>query len=150
MKKLSRQEFLALLAWSSVGIPASVMGIGSFGFLIPKVTYGRSSINKIGKSVDFPSGSNIFMPEQRLFIASEAEGIRAMSAVCTHLGCTVGRVEWGYQCPCHGSKFDAAGRVLRGPAPKPLPWYKIFQGPDAYLIVDTRVEVPTETFFELT
>jgi len=90
------------------------------------------------------------MPEQRLFVSSGAKGIRAMSAICTHLGCTVGRVEWGYQCPCHGSKFDAAGRVLRGPAPKPLPWYKIFQGPDAYLIVDTRVEVPTETFFELT
>ena len=150
MKKLSRQEFLTLLAWSSVGIPASLMGLGSFGFLVPNVTYGLSTVVKIGKPGDFVPGSNIFMPEQRLFIASEAKGMRAMSAVCTHLGCTVGKVEWGYQCPCHGSRFDASGRVLRGPAPKSLPWYKIFQGPDAFLMVDTRVEVPQETFLKST
>ncbi len=149
MKKLSRQEFLRLLAWSSVGIPASLMGIGSFEFFVPNVTYGLSSTVKIGKPVDFPSESTIFMPEQRLYITSEAEGITAMSAVCTHLGCTVGRVEWGYQCPCHGSRFDATGRVLRGPASKPLPWFKIFQGPDGLLLVDTRLQVPTKTFFKV-
>jgi cytochrome b6-f complex iron-sulfur subunit len=150
MKKLSRQEFLTLLAWSSVGIPASLMGIGSFKFFVPNVTYGLASSVKIGKPGDLPPGSDIFMPEQRLFITSKAGGIRAMSAICTHLGCTVGRVEWGYQCPCHGSRFDAAGRVLRGPAPKPLPWFKILQGPDGLLLVDTRVQVPTKTFFKLT
>lgn len=150
MKKLSRQEFLTLLAWSGVGIPASLMGIGSFEFFIPNVTYGLSSTVKIGKPEDLPAGSNVFIPEQRLFIASEAEGIRAMSAVCTHLGCTVGRVEWGYQCPCHGSRFDASGRVLRGPAPKPLPWFRIFEGPDGLLLVDTRIEVAVGTLFKVT
>ncbi len=41
---------------------------------------------------------------------------------CTHLGCTF---PWNandnqFQCPCHGSRYDAEGRVLRGPAPLPL------------------------------
>ncbi len=51
---------------------------------------------------------------------------------CTHLGCVPianqgGHPGWG--CPCHGSMFDAVGRVTRGPAPinLPLPPYA-FQG----------------------
>lgn len=43
--------------------------------------------------------------------------------VCTHLGCipvaNTGEAE-GWTCPCHGSKYDGSGRVVRGPAPKNL------------------------------
>jgi ubiquinol-cytochrome c reductase iron-sulfur subunit len=40
--------------------------------------------------------------------------------VCTHLGCTplFGQGEWGgWFCPCHGSQYDTAGRIRKGPAP---------------------------------
>ena len=45
-----------------------------------------------------------------------------LSAVCTHRGCTV---RWDadaaqFACPCHGSQFDANGRVTRGPARRAL------------------------------
>lgn len=43
--------------------------------------------------------------------------------VCTHLGCvpTFGGGEFGgWLCPCHGSVYDTAGRIRRGPAPKNL------------------------------
>ena len=149
MKKLSRQEFLNWLAWGSVGIPGTLLSLGSFRFLVPELVFGPPAMFKIGKPEDFPLGSRMLLPESRLFITSTGEGIMAMSAVCTHLGCTVGKLEWGYQCPCHGSRFDTGGRVLRGPAPKPLPWFKIFQGSDGRMVVDKRRGVPKGTFFKL-
>ena len=65
---------------------------------------------------------------------SQKPEIMVMEGVCTHLGCSpqLKTVEakgemggdWvgGFYCPCHGSKFDFAGRVFRGaPAPTNLP-----------------------------
>ncbi len=45
-----------------------------------------------------------------------------INAICTHLGCVV---PWDsgankYKCPCHGSQYDANGKVVRGPAPLSL------------------------------
>jgi cytochrome b6-f complex iron-sulfur subunit len=149
MINLSREEFLNWLAWGSAAIPMALMGLGSYKFFVPNVTFGSPAVFKIGKREDFPPGSQTFLREQRLFVVSGEEGIMAMSATCTHLGCAVSRVEWGYQCPCHGSKFDSTGRVLAGPAPTSLPWFRILEGPSGNLITDTRRRVPRGTFFKL-
>ena len=46
----------------------------------------------------------------------------ALNAECSHLGCIVpwNEFEKKFECPCHGSKYDAMGNVLRGPAPYAL------------------------------
>ncbi|WP_299817750.1 ubiquinol-cytochrome c reductase iron-sulfur subunit [uncultured Jannaschia sp.] len=69
--------------------------------------------------------------ENRALAAFEATGSEAvdgewlvMIGVCTHLGCVpLGDAGdfGGWFCPCHGSHYDTAGRVRRGPAPTNLP-----------------------------
>jgi menaquinol-cytochrome c reductase iron-sulfur subunit len=53
--------------------------------------------------------------------------LTAFSPLCTHLGCAY---HWDPQarvfaCPCHGSRFAMDGRVLGGPAPRPLDRYQV-------------------------
>ena len=63
--------------------------------------------------------------------------------VCTHLGCVpLGSAEGepkgefgGYFCPCHGSQYDTAARIRKGPAPKNL------QVPDYVFTSDTIVKI---------
>ncbi|MFQ5806144.1 MAG: Rieske 2Fe-2S domain-containing protein [Phycisphaerae bacterium] len=56
-----------------------------------------------------------------------SERFRAFSAVCTHLGCIVhwNQAKREFECPCHAATFDAAGQVVSGPPPTPLPEYKV-------------------------
>ncbi len=53
--------------------------------------------------------------------------VHSTSAVCVHLGCIVtwNGVEKTWDCPCHGSRFDALGVVINGPANSDLPPEKI-------------------------
>jgi cytochrome b6-f complex iron-sulfur subunit len=53
----------------------------------------------------------------------------------------------GFQCPCHGSKYDRDGRVIAGPAPRNLPWLEISESEDGTLVVDAAKEVKIGTTF---
>lgn len=59
--------------------------------------------------------------ESQMYVLALDEGeYVALSPICTHLGCTVNIEGARLVCPCHGSTYDRAGRVLRGPAERPL------------------------------
>ena len=69
----------------------------------------------------------------------EAEGIYAIFAKCTHLGCTPRwlAAENKFKCPCHGSGFYKSGINFEGPAPRPLERVRITMAEDGQ-IVSTR------------
>ena len=75
---------------------------------------------------DIPVGSSVSAKtsdgKPALVSRPKAGEIVAFSAICTHMGCTVAPAGKKLHCPCHGSVYDAAtGKVLHGPAPRPLP-----------------------------
>lgn len=57
-----------------------------------------------------------------VFVRRHADGIVCFDPACTHLGCRIKLDEkkGRYMCPCHGGVFDAEGKVVSGPPPKPL------------------------------
>jgi nitrite reductase/ring-hydroxylating ferredoxin subunit len=121
-----------------VGIGAATAGFlaATFRFLVPNVLYEPSRRFDVGPAIDFPPDSATFLSDRRLFVFNSADGFYCISSVCTHLGCNVKHIGAGFECPCHGSTFDPSGRVISGPAPRPLSWYAISLSPSAQLIVD--------------
>jgi cytochrome b6-f complex iron-sulfur subunit len=134
------------------GAGVASLATGAFGllgtlarFLVPDVLYEPPRRFPVGLPEDFPPGSATFVAEKRLFVCRTPEGFYAVSAICTHLGCNVSREEGrGFACPCHGSAFDEAGRVLNGPAAWPLPRYSLSLSRRGELVVDTRRTVGTD------
>ncbi|MGI9824106.1 ubiquinol-cytochrome c reductase iron-sulfur subunit [Agromyces sp. Marseille-Q5079] len=78
----------------------------------------------LGALADVPVGGSIdaeIAGEPALIAQPTAGQVVAFSAICTHQGCVVAAAGAEFDCPCHGSKYDAAtGAVLNGPAIDPL------------------------------
>jgi len=141
-----RRDFLV-----QAGIGAGMLALGyqagaSLRSLVPNVSYDAPTTVKLGLPAEFPDGLK-FLPDLRLFVFREGSVFHAISAVCTHLGCTVRaealsqvetrtvegaplRLTHRFQCPCHGSRYTGDGTNVAGPAPKPLAWYHLSIAPD--------------------
>ncbi len=154
----NRREFLM-----KAGLGAGIAGLGlqagaSLRSLLPNVSYDAPTTVKLGLPAEFPDGLK-FLPDERLFVFREGNVFHAISAVCTHLGCTVRaealsqpetasvggaplRMTHRFLCPCHGSKYGGDGTTLAGPAPRPLAWYHLsLATEDGQLVVDLAQEV---------
>jgi cytochrome b6-f complex iron-sulfur subunit len=128
-------------------------GAAVFGyeFLSPNVLYEPSPIVNAGKVERYAKGTVTPDPANGLYIVHSDEGIYAMSAVCTHLGClTTWKADSNsIACPCHGSKFRTDGTKIEGPAPQPLAWLKTSISDDGELLIDRSMPVPTKEFLRV-
>lgn len=141
---VSRRYFFTILGSGALivsGAGSMVLGIQ---FLSPNVLYEPPTQFPIGKAEEFSPGSVALLPKHKVFVVRAPEGFfYAMSAVCTHLGCIS---NWDPErklvaCPCHGSLFARDGSVIQGPAPRPLPHFRIYEGRDARLWVNSQETV---------
>ena len=145
-ERRERRDFLGLAAlWSFLGTGV-VMLAGALRLPMPSVFPETGTRFRIGKPERFPPGTTTRIEARNLLVIHDAGGIRALSLVCPHLGCITHReTDESFTCPCHGSRFDSAGRVIQGPAPGPMRYLAVTRAPNGDLMVDEESPVDAET-----
>lgn len=89
---------------------------------VMSVTVGRSDQIQPNSGAIFKFGD-----EPALLVRTAGGELRAFSARCTHLNCTVQYDQGAKEivCACHGGQFDLNGKNVGGPPPKPLTAYSV-------------------------
>lgn len=110
----------------SVGAVAGLGGLAFrlFQYLYPVVPAVKFVQVFASKETDIPPDGVRFvnLPQGPVMLERDGEQVRALSAICTHLGCII---HWhperrAYICPCHGGVYAMDGKVISGPPPRPL------------------------------
>jgi len=135
------------------------LGLGSLWTMAASFLFATIGMMRLPKAAVLPSPSKKFRvalpetlaagepfvpPGRSVALFRDAEGVFAISTVCTHLGCIVKPSAEGFECPCHGSRFAPDGEVRKGPAPRPLPWLKVSVS-GSLVTVDEGTTVPHGT-----
>jgi cytochrome b6-f complex iron-sulfur subunit len=140
--KMSRRGFLSTIgvAWTSFAAACGAGAIATTRFMFPNVLFEPPQTFKAGFPSEFITGTvdNRFKESFGVFVVRNDEGIYALKAVCTHLGCTPNWLETEnkFKCPCHGSGFYRSGINYEGPAPRPLERYRIVLAEDGQIVID--------------
>ncbi|MEM6449422.1 MAG: cytochrome b6-f complex iron-sulfur subunit [Cyanobacteria bacterium P01_D01_bin.105] len=136
---LGRRQFMNLLTFGTITgtvlgaaypvikyfIPPSSGGAG--GGVTAKDALGNN-VNASAFLEEHNAGDRVLVQglkgDPTYLVVTEAGDIEdyGISSICTHLGCVVpwNANEGKFMCPCHGSQYDATGKVVRGPAPLSL------------------------------
>jgi len=135
---MQRRTVMNLVLLAGAGVPVLWLGGGFVYFFVPPGGGGGGGLvakDALGddvltakwiESVPYPKRSLVqgLKGDAHYLIVKQDKTLEdyAINAVCTHLGCVV---PWNlaalkYMCPCHGSQYDATGKVIRGPAPLSL------------------------------
>lgn len=140
----SRRRFMKLLlGWAGLST-LSMVAAPVIGFLVPsrKSATGRGGRLLVGTTADIGPGRSkvVGLGAKPVIVLNGPQGIKAFSAVCTHLGCIVGydtTKSPNIVSPCHDGHFDAVnGRVISGPPPSPLKEYPVAVEEDQIYLQD--------------
>ena len=134
---IARREFVA--ACSACCASLLVSGCASLVTHPVPMSAGRARVSIAAfPELASPRGSIRILPEgmtEPIYVlARDDGGFGALSPICTHRGCTVDVSGDRLVCPCHGSTYDRAGRVLMGPAQRPLTRYPVSRAGDELVI----------------
>ena len=144
----SRRDFFGRLGWMGFGLVSLTALLAAMRSAFPRVLFTPDTTFKAGRVEDFVPGevSEKFKSDFRVWIIREAEGMYALFAKCTHLGCTPRwlTAENKFKCPCHGSGFYKSGINFEGPAPRPLERVRVALAEDGQLVVDVGVKYRQE------
>jgi len=148
---LTRRGFCQAAGLSACAMASIGAAAVTTEFLRPRVLFEPATTFLVGPPDALEVGGVLDFPAHRAFVMRLADGFRALSSVCTHLGCITRYQPDANQiaCPCHGSRFALDGEVIAGPAPRPLRWLQMFLSDKGLVMVDTAVEVPLGTVFRL-
>jgi cytochrome b6-f complex iron-sulfur subunit len=139
----SRRDVFGRFAWAIFGVFSGISLLAALRSAFPRVLFTPPSTFKAGLPTDYAIGevSEKFKKEQRVWIIRTEDGIYALFAKCTHLGCTPRwlTAENKFKCPCHGSGFYKTGINFEGPAPRPLERLRITKAEDGQIVIDKAV-----------
>ena len=129
----TRRGFLKWLLGCSVVTTVAGAVVPVIGYLWPPARkgVGYQGPTMVGAVADFPVGTGKIVPvddKPVMIVNTAAGGIKAFSAICTHLGCIVywDKAKNVMHSPCHDGLFNpVTGAVVGGPPPRPVPAYEL-------------------------
>jgi cytochrome b6-f complex iron-sulfur subunit len=124
----SRRRFLRWLGGLTVVSTGGMILTPIVAFLIPNSSASGGNGGKVlvATTDDIPPGAGkvVAMGSKPAVVVNTDSGMKAYSAICTHLGCVVAwnDLQAAIVCPCHGGTFNPTnGAVVSGPPPTGLP-----------------------------
>lgn len=134
----SRRDFLKI-ATSALLSASALLGLAGFlEFLGYQTEPAAKTEFDLGPAGLYTVGSRTVFADIPAVLIHAPRGFIALSLVCTHLGCTVEQKSDGFACPCHGSRYDSSGAVVRGPAAQPLRVLRLETASNGRLILHTN------------
>lgn len=141
---ITRRDLLSLSGWIAFFVFLGIAVLSTIRFFFPRVLFEASPVFKAGYPDEYMIGevSSKYLKSKQIWIVRDETGFYALSAICTHLGCTPRwlEAEKKFKCPCHGSGFHPSGINFEGPAPRPLERVKIALDETGQLVVDKSVK----------
>ena len=108
------------------------------------VTACKTAFNA-GPATALVVGQAKFFACPKVFVMRDDAGIYALTAICTHMGCTVEFMTTDFQCPCHMSAYNLNGAVISPPAMLPLQHFACSFDGSGNILVDPTMPVDPTT-----